>query len=89
MAKNSWFAAFLSLVVSGFGQLYLGLFWRAGFFLALELLTTFLYFYFPSFGLILNFFVSIWSAIDAYNRAEGKSKMENEIEKSTPILKVY
>ncbi len=80
MGKNPLLAAILSFLLGGVGQLYVRAYKRAGFFLILEAVTGFIYFWGQAQqimhvelgGQILNLFISIWAAADAYQIAKAQ-----------------
>jgi hypothetical protein len=89
MAKNKWIAAFLSFLISGLGQLYLGFFWSALFFFTLEAITVFIYNRLPETGFILNIVVSFWSALHAYRKAKVRDSIQQKEIPKVSKLKVY
>jgi len=89
MAKNKWVAAFLSLLVCGLGQLYLGLYWSALFFFSLELLTVAIYNYSATTGLFFNVIVSFWSGLHAYHAAKNRDKIQIKEIPAASKLKLF
>ncbi|MFH1835439.1 MAG: hypothetical protein ABH851_04550 [Methanobacteriota archaeon] len=77
--KNPILAAFFSVIIAGFGHFYIDRFPKGVFFLALEALTTYYaYFYAREIGFILNIFISIWAAVDAYTIAKQIEPLKTE-----------
>ena len=88
MAKNRYLAAFLSFILAGFGQFYVGSYLKGAVFLVFDLLSSYLYMndVLPTAALVLNLVVTVVSMVDAYRtagmvKAEGKSVPSDE----TPI----
>ena len=85
MPKNPLIAAFLSFLIGGLGQLYLGLRNRAVAFFILELSTAaFTFTVHEQSGMILNFMVSLVASIDAYIMAKRMPQ-----EAPTPTINKY
>jgi TM2 domain-containing membrane protein YozV len=91
--KKPWLAALLSFIIAGLGQFYVGRLWRGLFFFTVELLTAGFFEVNYAVGMVLNMFVSIAAAVDAYHLAkkinvELKGRVESEPEMSQEI-RVY
>jgi TM2 domain-containing membrane protein YozV len=71
MAKNPWIAAFLSFLIGGLGQLYVGRIRRALTFFSLEIVTGFIWLKINDpIGYALNIIVGLVAVIDAYRIAK-------------------
>jgi len=72
MAKNRYLAAFLSFLIAGLGQLYVGKYKRAAVYFIIESTTSYLYLKNSNstLYLALNFMVGVASMIDAYETAK-------------------
>lgn len=85
--KNPTWAAVLSLVIAGLGQLYLKKYGRAAFFLALELLTSALFVYDQLAGGVLNLLVSFSASYDAYVLASKVNEgLKPKVEEDIPVI---
>jgi TM2 domain-containing membrane protein YozV len=88
--KNPWIAAILSFIFGGLGQAYLGLWWKAIFFFALEVLTGYLYFVSESsLSLVSNLLVSVWSMVDAYQSAKKVQTPDEPEPQEHPELRLF
>jgi TM2 domain-containing membrane protein YozV len=83
--KSPFWAAVLSLLIAGLGQLYLRKYSRAAVFLVLELATSALLAYDEAVGIILNLLVSLYASYDAYSLAY-KTKEEKVPEEDIPVV---
>lgn len=86
--RNPLYAAVLSFLIAGVGQLYLGRYLRAAVFLSLEVLTGVLYLYYAEgLGAVLNIAVSVYAAFDAYRLAVRMNKeVSKEKEDEIPVV---
>ncbi len=90
MGKNPWIAAFLSFLVAGLGQLYVGRFRRGAVFFLLELATAYLYWDVHELvGGVLNLTVGLLAIIDAFRLAKQAPVRKTEPRKPDRQYRVF